>query len=492
MYTVRFRPETEQHCRNIDEQREFNVKRKLLFVNRRFIVGTIVLAFLSFAFVEHPTSETSFYDSDIDGLWVGFMPTKADFAFGNLPAVLNMNTTSSSGIGSALLLDAGQNSPEKFNAFTLDGIKIKNTKVAFSMNLKESVGGAETVTFKLKYNSTQGTLSGKFKSKDSTIGSGKVTFHRVYSDNPVTGMWVVDKGGTSAAILVKGKDSIGGTGLVNETFGDLVNGTFASNRLTGTIDDGNFPYDMDLTLGSKKRSLSGNVIDPDDVQIKVNLLPAGTNGKKVKVKKISPDSIDLSSVPPPADVSAEITITGKNFAAGTMVHLDNTALSVESVEVKSAKEIRALIGIPSDIADGTQVALLIVGPDNLQIEKSNAITIKNSGDDDDGGGGGGGETVSFANDVQPIFDANCIGCHGGNGGLFLDSGVSYSNLVNVRANGNPDFFRIAPGDPDNSYLVMKIRGDGRAGNRMPLGGQRLPQSTIDTIVKWVEEGAKDN
>ena len=53
-----------------------------------------------------------------------------------------------------------------------------------------------------------------------------------------------------------------------------------------------------------------------------------------------------------------------------------------------------------------------------------------------GGATGGTATVDFASQIQPIFNNNCAlsGCHASDtasGGLVLDAGKSYANLVNV-------------------------------------------------------------
>ena len=47
--------------------------------------------------------------------------------------------------------------------------------------------------------------------------------------------------------------------------------------------------------------------------------------------------------------------------------------------------------------------------------------------------------------------------------------------------------RIAAGDPDNSLIVQKVRGE--AGSRMPFGGTALSDEAIAKIVEWIEAGA---
>ena len=97
-----------------------------------------------------------------------------------------------------------------------------------------------------------------------------------------------------------------------------------------------------------------------------------------------------------------------------------------------------------------------------------------------------------------IFDTNCAlsGCHtGGNPpqGLDLSVGQAFSNLVNVASMEQSSVLRVAPGDPENSYLLHKIRGDaGITGSQMPLGRTALSASEIELVRQWIEDGAQNN
>jgi hypothetical protein len=103
--------------------------------------------------------------------------------------------------------------------------------------------------------------------------------------------------------------------------------------------------------------------------------------------------------------------------------------------------------------------------------------------------------VDYNSQIQPIFNANCafVGCHGGSNpqqGMNLQSGQSYSNIVNVPSNEVPSLDRIEPFDSDNSYLYLKIIGaPGIVGEQMPRGGTPLPEATTDLIAQWINEGA---
>ena len=73
----------------------------------------------------------------------------------------------------------------------------------------------------------------------------------------------------------------------------------------------------------------------------------------------------------------------------------------------------------------------------------------------------------------------------------LSAGNAYSNIVGVRA-VESSRFRIAPGDPDGSYMVSKVKGDATiTGSRMPFGGA-LPPARIQLLVDWVRRGAPND
>jgi hypothetical protein len=49
---------------------------------------------------------------------------------------------------------------------------------------------------------------------------------------------------------------------------------------------------------------------------------------------------------------------------------------------------------------------------------------------------------------------------------------------------------VAPNDPDNSYLIMKMEdAAGITGNRMPPAGAPISQPNIDQIRLWITNGA---
>jgi hypothetical protein len=103
----------------------------------------------------------------------------------------------------------------------------------------------------------------------------------------------------------------------------------------------------------------------------------------------------------------------------------------------------------------------------------------------------------FQAEIVPLLTANCAICHmtgeeAGNMSLVPDNAIA--SLVGVASAEAPTQTRVVPGDPDKSYLVMKLEGThmahGGAGARMPFGGAPLPAEEIGKVRKWIAEGAR--
>ncbi len=89
-------------------------------------------------------------------------------------------------------------------------------------------------------------------------------------------------------------------------------------------------------------------------------------------------------------------------------------------------------------------------------------------------------SVSFRNNIQPIFAARCIACHGGTNGLFLDT---YENVMKGGVNGTVVF----PSDVYNSRLAYYVYS-----GYMPFRSTPLTSTEIQTILDWIALGAPNN
>ena len=111
---------------------------------------------------------------------------------------------------------------------------------------------------------------------------------------------------------------------------------------------------------------------------------------------------------------------------------------------------------------------------------------------------------TFSSISRNIFEAvdssgraACTQCHIGATppqGLNLSAGLGYANLVGVPSREKPALLRVAPGDPENSYLIHKLEGRSDiVGMRMPrTAGPFLTEGQMMVIRRWIELGAPNN
>lgn len=103
---------------------------------------------------------------------------------------------------------------------------------------------------------------------------------------------------------------------------------------------------------------------------------------------------------------------------------------------------------------------------------------------------------------QQVFVPKCAtsACHGAakpSGSLDLHKGKAYTELVGVIAasTGAAGWTRVVPGDPDQSFLVVKLTGPlAGQGKLMPVGASAAvdPDCTIAAIRAWIQAGAPND
>ncbi|WP_310555851.1 cytochrome c [Flavobacterium sp.] len=82
--------------------------------------------------------------------------------------------------------------------------------------------------------------------------------------------------------------------------------------------------------------------------------------------------------------------------------------------------------------------------------------------------------ITYSNTVKAIIDNNCISCHAAVPINFAP--MSLTTYENVKE------------AIQNRGLINRISRDQGASGMMPSGGTRLPQTSIDAIVKWQTDG----
>ena len=94
--------------------------------------------------------------------------------------------------------------------------------------------------------------------------------------------------------------------------------------------------------------------------------------------------------------------------------------------------------------------------------------------------------IDYNTQIQPIFNNNCISCHNNGGGYA--GGLDLSSFSDVLEGGNTGN-NIIPNDYSNSLLYNRITLPEQNNLSMPQFGPSLPESDINLIAQWIDEGA---
>ena len=93
--------------------------------------------------------------------------------------------------------------------------------------------------------------------------------------------------------------------------------------------------------------------------------------------------------------------------------------------------------------------------------------------------------VSFESEVQPIFEKHCVECHGPKK---QKSEFRLDDREVALHGGESHAPNIVPGKPAESPLLKFVTTDDRD-TRMPPKGERLTAAQVDTLKRWIAEGA---
>ena len=96
--------------------------------------------------------------------------------------------------------------------------------------------------------------------------------------------------------------------------------------------------------------------------------------------------------------------------------------------------------------------------------------------------------VSYYNQIRPIFQAKCQGCHqpAKRGGDYI-----MTDFADMLKGGETGQEAIVAGKPEESYLLDLIKPeDGTA--EMPKNDKPLVKAEIDLVAQWIAEGAKND
>ncbi len=103
-----------------------------------------------------------------------------------------------------------------------------------------------------------------------------------------------------------------------------------------------------------------------------------------------------------------------------------------------------------------------------------------------GGGILAAEPIDFAKQVEPIFAARCVKCHGeakAQAKLRLNS----ASDIEAALAAKPKL--LVAGEPDESLLYQRLTLPADNPKRMPKGGDPLAEDQLNLIAEWIRQGA---
>ena len=100
-----------------------------------------------------------------------------------------------------------------------------------------------------------------------------------------------------------------------------------------------------------------------------------------------------------------------------------------------------------------------------------------------------GKPVSFYDDIRPLFQAKCNGCHQPAKAKGKYIMTDFAKLLEGGDSGDP---AIIPGKAKESYLVELITPDADGNAEMPAKGDPLHEAERELIEKWIAAGAVDD
>ena len=100
------------------------------------------------------------------------------------------------------------------------------------------------------------------------------------------------------------------------------------------------------------------------------------------------------------------------------------------------------------------------------------------------------KAVSYSKDVFPIIKRRCLPCHAVDSEnpseLFMET---YEDMMKGGKHGSP----VIPKKGSESLLFTKLHPTPPFGDQMPImTKKKLSDEEIETIKKWIDEGAKKN
>ena len=200
--------------------------------------------------------------------------------------------------------------------------------------------------------------------------------------------------------------------------------------------------------------------------VQEDALPAGADGQRIeKIREYLREAGTLFN-------ESRFTEAGKPLKAAQSLMARSIENGTEEFRAVIEKEYRRIAKAHELLTEkGIELPELIAFPEKLGVAAEEMEKEKEMMDD-------GEDKVSFISDVIPILTENCGTCHinGSRGRLSIKT---YNQMIAQRRGK-----LVIPNDAKESLMIEQVV----SGDMPPRG--KLKDSEIETLRKWVEQGAK--
>ncbi len=228
---------------------------------------------------------------------------------------------------------------------------------------------------------------------------------------------------------------------------------------------------------AKKPAPADPKTDDDDGEMKAEKTVPVAKTKKAAAKKATPPAADGADGEMKAEKTAPVAKTKKAAAKKAMPSEAATATDGADGEMKNdgammpkAKGKRAVIA-KGAMKKADAAALAKTAAKDAPKADATVAAV------DD-------KSLKFSEEIAPILAGNCIRCHNAQqkrGGFDL---ANFQKLMSGSAKRKV----IVAGKPDESELILRIRGESE-GPKMPPGQANLAPESIAKIEEWIKAGA---
>lgn len=226
----------------------------------------------------------------------------------------------------------------------------------------------------------------------------------------------------------------------------------------GTAGSGAVDYAMALDAADKLlRKIDKKVSDPDATTLLYGIVQVLINSLNQQLSPNQPPTVMATATP---DAGLEpLTVNFMSNASDPDGSIASTLWTFGDGDISNEPNPMHTYQCDGDYTARVQVA------DNEGAVASDEVGVMVQS---------AGGPVTYDCDVQPVFDANCISCHGSSAGLNLQS------CENMQQGSNRGPV-IDPGSKETSVLWIRI-DDGT----MPPQGGPLPDADIEGIGAWID------